>query len=40
MKRRTLLLASPALLGLPGLTHAQAAYPNLKFHPQKAEFLQ
>jgi tripartite-type tricarboxylate transporter receptor subunit TctC len=28
MKRRTLLLASPALLGLTGLTHAQAAYPN------------
>lgn len=28
MKRRTLLLASPALLGLPGLALAQAAYPS------------
>ena len=27
MKRRTLLQASPALLGLPGLASAQAAYP-------------
>jgi tripartite-type tricarboxylate transporter receptor subunit TctC len=28
MKRRTLLVASPALLGLPGLVLAQAAYPS------------
>lgn len=28
MKRRTLLQAAPALLGLPGLTGAQAAYPS------------
>ncbi len=28
MKRRTLLQATPALLGLPGLTLAQGAYPN------------
>ena len=28
MKRRTLLLASPALIGLAGLTQAQATYPN------------
>ena len=28
MKRRTLLVASPAVLGLPGLVLAQAAYPS------------
>jgi tripartite-type tricarboxylate transporter receptor subunit TctC len=28
MKRRTLLVASPALLGLPGLVSAQTAYPS------------
>ena len=28
MKRRTLLQASPALLGVPGWAHAQSAFPN------------
>ena len=28
MQRRTLLQAAPALLGLPGLSRAQSAYPS------------